>query len=93
MVRTCKAFLRIFKDQAPLDSPHHYAHARIINMISGAGLNAVGTPALAGYEASKNAVEAFTASLRWEMEKLWNVQVVAVNPSFHDTAMPARNVI
>jgi NAD(P)-dependent dehydrogenase (short-subunit alcohol dehydrogenase family) len=87
MVRTCKAFLPIFKDQAPRHSPRHYSDARIINMISAAGLNAFGAPGGVGYEASKNAAEAFTASLRWEMKKLWNVDVTAINPTFHETAM------
>jgi hypothetical protein len=87
MVRTVKAFLPVFKDQAPQHSPRHYANARIINLISGAGLNALGAPGPAGYEASKNAAEAFTASLRWEMKKLWNIHVTAINPTFHETPM------
>lgn len=75
----------MFKHQAPRRSPDHYGKARIINIISAAGLNAFGAPGAVGYEASKNAAEAFTASLRWEMQHLWNVKVVAINPSFHET--------
>ena len=47
-------------------------------MAAGSGL------AMTPYEVSKNAAAAFTDGLRLEM-KMFGIDVVAVNPSFHKT--------
>lgn len=54
-------------------------------MISMAGLSY--SAGLSCYHASKYAQEAFTSCLRTELDA-WNIPVISINPSFHDTPMP-----
>jgi 3-hydroxybutyrate dehydrogenase len=82
-IRMVKAFLPIFKQQAINQS---YRDSQIVNVISMAGMLSGGGLGLTPYEVAKNAAEAFTDSLRLEM-KMFGVQVVAVNPSFHKTPL------
>ena len=84
MVRSCKAFLPILQDQA---IRHKHVGARIINLVSVAGLAAM--PGGTAYAASKHAATALTSGLRGEL-KSFGIQVSAVNPSFHDTPIHAR---
>jgi short chain dehydrogenase len=77
MVRCCKAFLPIFKNQVNRD-------CRIINITSMAGrFQAV--PAMSAYAASKHAANAFSHGLRAECRSY--VQVTTVNPTFHSTPL------
>jgi NAD(P)-dependent dehydrogenase (short-subunit alcohol dehydrogenase family) len=78
-----KAFLPIFKRQA---AEQTYADARIMNVISMAGMISASGLSMSTYEVSKNAAEAFTDGLRLEM-KMFGVDVIAVNPSFHKTPL------
>jgi NAD(P)-dependent dehydrogenase (short-subunit alcohol dehydrogenase family) len=78
-----KAFLPIFKRQA---AEQTYGDARIMNVVSMAGMLSAGGMAMTPYEVSKNAAEAFTDGLRLEM-KMFGVDVIAVNPSFHKTPL------
>lgn len=80
MVRCCKAFLPILQDQA---TQRKHIGARIINLISLAGLSALPGGASA-YAASKHAAITFSDSLRTEL-RAFRIQVSTVNPSFHDT--------
>lgn len=82
MVRCCKAFLPLFKEQAFKKS---YEYARIFNLSSSAGTIS-GTTGLAAYHASKNAAVAFSTCLRIEL-KAFGIQVTTINPSFHDTPL------
>jgi 3-hydroxybutyrate dehydrogenase len=82
-IRMIKAFLPIFKQQAIDQS---YRDSQIVNVISIAGMFSGSGLGLTPYEVAKNAAEAFTDSLRLEM-KMFGVQVVAVNPSFHKTPL------
>ena len=85
MIRTTQAFLPILKSQA-ISRTHETA--RIINMVSMAGLIAMGD--FGPYNGSKFAAEAFSTALRHE---LWpyGIQVATVNPSFH--ASPLTNAM
>lgn len=78
-----KTFLPILKVQA-ISGTHQYS--QIVNMVSVAGMVSGGGLGAITYETSKHALEAFTNSLRLEM-KMFGIRVVALNPSFHDTAM------
>lgn len=82
MVRCVKQFLPIFKRQA---AGKTYHEARIVNMVSMAGLFD-GGGLFCPYVASKHAADAFTCNLQVEM-KVFNVKVTAVNPTFHATPM------
>lgn len=88
VIRCTKAFMPIFKKQTAQGT---YSNARIVNMISVAGMVAGGEFASA-YEASKHATDAFTTNLRLELRS-FGVQVVAVNPTFHATPMANTNNI
>jgi NAD(P)-dependent dehydrogenase (short-subunit alcohol dehydrogenase family) len=81
MIRTTQAFLPILKTQAIART---YETARIINMVSMAGLMAMGD--FGPYNGSKFAAEAFSTALRHE---LWpfGIQVATVNPSFHSSPL------
>lgn len=80
MIRTSKAFLPILKSQAVEGTYEN--KSRIVNVVSMAGLT-VGVSG-SSYHGSKFAAEAFSACLRVELEA-FNVAVVTVNPSFHET--------
>jgi NAD(P)-dependent dehydrogenase (short-subunit alcohol dehydrogenase family) len=82
MVRVCKAFLPLLKDQA-IQQTH--VGARIINVVSMAGMIIGGTGG-AAYTASKFAASAFSSVLRLEMQD-FKIQVSTVNPSFHGTPL------
>ena len=82
MVRCCKAFLPILKDQAIKQT---YTDMRIFNLTSMAGLVAGGI-GLAAYSASKHAANAFSTVLRLEL-KGFGIQVTTINPSFHGTPL------
>ena len=81
-VRCVKAFLPIFKQQS---AEQLYSDARIINMVSMAGLFSGGS-GFSPYVCSKHAADAFTCNLQIEM-KAFNVKVTAINPTFHGTQM------
>jgi NAD(P)-dependent dehydrogenase (short-subunit alcohol dehydrogenase family) len=85
LVRMAKAFLPIFKRQA---AEQTYGDARIMNVISMAGMLSASGLALNPYEVAKHAAEAFTDGLRLEL-KMFGVDVIAVNPSFHKTPLVA----
>lgn len=96
MVRMCKAFLPLFKEQAiqrrcqlhvvgEIPSPPIWS-PRILNMVSMAGTMTGSGLALTPYEVSKSAAEAFSNGLRLEMA-LWGVAVTTINPSMHRTAL------
>lgn len=82
LIRTTKAFLPHFKSQA---SKGTYSNARIVNMVSVAGMMSGGMFTL-GYEVSKHAAEVVSTNLRQEM-KAFGVKVIVINPSFHKTNM------
>lgn len=82
MVRTTKAFLPIFKDQA---TKHIYRNMRILNITSMAGL-VTGGVGISAYTASKHAANAFSSCLRLEL-KCFGIHVTTVNPSFHATPL------
>ena len=82
MVRCCKAFLPIFKDQAVKRT---YKDMRIFNVTSMAGL-VTGIIGLSAYAGSKHAANAFSSVLRLEL-KSFGIQVTTVNPSFHATPL------
>lgn len=81
MVRVCKGFLPILKEQA---IKRTHTDSRILNIVSMAGI--ISGPGLAPYTASKHAAVAFTAGLRMEL-KCFGIQVSSVNPSFHGTVL------
>lgn len=82
MVRCCKAFLPLFKEQAFNKT---YEYARIFNLSSMAGMIS-GSPGLAAYHASKHAAVAFSTCLRIEL-KAFGIQVTTINPSYHNTPL------
>ena len=82
IVRTTKAFLPLFKEQA---CNKIHTDARIINITSVAGL--VTSAGKSSYHASKFAAEAFSSSLRLELKSTFGIDVVTVNPSFHKTPL------
>lgn len=81
VVRTVKALLPALK-KAKATSPDSGYRPRLINVTSVAGLFA--THFLGAYSASKHATEAFTATLRMELE-IWGISVVTVTPARHRT--------
>jgi NAD(P)-dependent dehydrogenase (short-subunit alcohol dehydrogenase family) len=83
MVRCCKAFLPILKEQAIQQS---YQGMRIFNLTSMAGLVA-GLIGFSAYAASKHAANAFSTALRLELQSSFGIQVTTINPSFHSTPL------
>lgn len=81
-VRVVKTFLPIFKQQVVSNT---YMKARIINVVSTAGIFAGGIMTVA-YECSKHAQEAFTTNLRLEL-KPFGIPVVAITPGSHRSPM------
>jgi NAD(P)-dependent dehydrogenase (short-subunit alcohol dehydrogenase family) len=79
MIRTVKAFLPLLKAQA-----RDYKEARVVNVISMAGLVVGGFAA--PYHGSKYAAEALSTSLRMELRP-FGIQVITVNPSFHTSPL------
>lgn len=79
IIRTVKAFFPLLKAQA-----REYKQARVINVVSMAGLVVGGFAA--PYHGSKFAAEALSSCLRSELNQ-WHVKVVTVNPSFHKTPL------
>ena len=79
IIRTVKACFPLLKAQAC-----DYSDARIINVVSMAGLVTGGFAA--PYHGSKFAAEGLTDCLRKEM-RVFHVKVVTVNPSFHETPL------
>lgn len=67
-------------------SSSRFLRSRILNINSAAGILPSGGLAASPYEVAKNAAVAFTDSLRLEM-KMFDVDVVSVNPSFHATPL------
>ena len=59
---------------------------RIINLSSAAGIVAMGGVGASAYSMSKYAIDAFTQTFRYEARQ-WNVDVISVNPSFHQTPL------
>ena len=88
MVRSTKAFIPIFQKQAIQGT---YSDARIVNMVSMAGLFQGGDGSTA-YVASKHAADAFSNNLRLEMGA-FGVHVTTINPTFHQTPMANPNLI
>lgn len=80
MTHTVKSILPLLKHQFYKRS---YKHARIVNVISMAGLVS-GMPGCSMYMSSKFAAEAFSHTLRTELAP-FQIDVVNVNPSFHKT--------
>jgi NAD(P)-dependent dehydrogenase (short-subunit alcohol dehydrogenase family) len=62
--------------------------SRILNLTSAAGLNP-GGPFWTAYGASKHAAQNFTEGLRKELA-VFDIQVISINPSFHNTAIVAN---
>lgn len=87
-VRSTKAFIPIFQKQATAGT---YSDARIVNMVSMAGLFHGGDGSTA-YVASKHAADAFSNNLRLEMGA-FGVHVTTINPTFHQTPMADPNLI
>ena len=91
-IRTCKAFLPLFQQQAKQRSAGRantrasFHAMRIININSMAGQIPSGVFCLTPYEVSKNAAASFTDGLRLEL-KPWGIDVISVDPSFHETPM------
>lgn len=83
MVRCCKEFLPILKEQAV--NKRQYQGCRVLNVVSMAGL-VTGGIGMASYQASKFAAQAFTECLRDEL-KVFGIQVGSINPSFHGTPL------
>lgn len=84
MVRCCKAFLPILKEQA---ISRIHTDARILNITSMAGLVAQGAIGMSAYSASKHAANAFSQILRAEVFPSFQIQVTTINPSFHGTPL------
>jgi hypothetical protein len=80
VVRCCKVFLPILKQQSSL---HGYKGARILNVTSMAGVVPTGV-GLGAYSCSKFAAQAFSEALSYELQS-WGIQVATINPSFHKT--------
>lgn len=76
LIRCTKAALPIFKEQYP-------KRGRIVNITSMAGL--VDSPLMSAYASSKHAANVVSHSLRAECQNF--VDVVTVNPSFHETPL------
>ena len=88
LVRCVKEFLPLFQKQAAAGT---YSDARIVNMVSMAGLFSGGDGATS-YVASKHAADAFTTNLRLEMSA-YGVHVTTVNPTFHQTPMACPDLM
>jgi short-subunit dehydrogenase len=84
MVRCCKAFIPVFKDQVINET--HFG-GRILNITSMAGLISNGCIGFAPYVASKHAANAFSHFLRTELLSSFHIQVTTINPSFHKTPL------
>jgi NAD(P)-dependent dehydrogenase (short-subunit alcohol dehydrogenase family) len=84
LIRCCKAFLPLFKEQAIQET---HTGGRIINITSMAGLISNGVMGMSAYSASKHAANAFSHILRTELLSSYNIQVCTVNPSFHKTPL------
>jgi short chain dehydrogenase len=84
MVRCCKAFLPLLKEQA---TSGIHTGARILNLTSMAGLISQGAIGLAAYSASKHAANTFSHILRTEVFPSFKIQVTTINPSFHGTPL------
>lgn len=82
MIRVCKAFMPILKEQAFAGT---YKECRVLNVTSVAGL-ITGGFGLSAYHSTKHGAQAFTECWRAEMARM-NVTVCSVNPSFHQTPM------
>jgi NAD(P)-dependent dehydrogenase (short-subunit alcohol dehydrogenase family) len=82
MIRTIKAFLPLLKAQA-----RDYKDARVINIVSMAGLVVGGLAA--PYHGSKYAAEALSTSLRMELRP-FHIRVITVNPSFHTSPLTSN---
>jgi len=76
--------IRLVKACLPILMYQNYAHARIINMVSCAGL--VPNEFMSSYVASKFAAEGFSQCLRLELRN-FGIRVVTMNPTFHETPM------
>ena len=82
VVRCCKAFLPLLKQQVQLGT---HKGARILNIASMAGkVPCMGN--LTAYGASKHAVVAFSHGLRVDLLP-FSIQVTTVCPTFHGTPM------
>jgi NAD(P)-dependent dehydrogenase (short-subunit alcohol dehydrogenase family) len=84
MIRCCKAFLPLFKEQSIQDT---HRGGRIINITSMAGYISNGVMGMSAYTASKHAANAFSHILRTELISSYHIQVCTVNPSFHKTPL------
>mmetsp|Transcript_5292 Transcript_5292/g.8694 ORF Transcript_5292/g.8694 Transcript_5292/m.8694 type:complete len:398 (-) Transcript_5292:281-1474(-) len=82
-IRVIKAFLPFLKTQYG-GVGAKYGDARIINMVSMAGL--VHCVGMTTYAASKFAAEGFSNALRMELRD-FGIRVVTMNPSFHETPL------
>jgi len=82
MVRCCKAYLLIFKEQRKENT---YSGARILNLASVAG-KVCGGGILTAYSASKHAAVAFSHGLRLDIAS-FGIQVTTICPTFHDTPL------
>ena len=87
MVRCCKAFLQLFKDQS-VERTYADGGMRIFNLTSVAGLVTMGI-GMSAYAASKHAANAFSSILRVEL-KGFGIQVMTINPSFHGTPLVTK---
>lgn len=83
IIRMTKAFLPVLKKQS-ISGGHQYP--QIINIISVAGMTSGSGLGASPYEASKHAAEAFTNTLRMELQ-MFGIRVVALNPGFFDTPL------
>ena len=83
-IRVVKAFLPYLKNQYA--SSAAYKDARIVNVVSMAGLET--GMGMSPYNASKFAAEGFSSALRLELRD-FGIQVVTMNPSFHETPLTA----
>ena len=84
MIRCCKAFLPLFKEQSVQNI---HTGGRIINMTSMAGYMSNGMIGMSSYASSKHAANAFSHFLRSELISSYNLQVCTINPSFHKTQL------
>jgi 11-cis-retinol dehydrogenase len=80
LIRCCKAFLPILKQQAIQDV---HKGGRIVNLTSVAGL-VPGGPMGWNYSSSKHAAQTFTEGLRKEMA-MFGIGVTSINPGFTQT--------
>mmetsp|Transcript_9337 Transcript_9337/g.26669 ORF Transcript_9337/g.26669 Transcript_9337/m.26669 type:complete len:412 (-) Transcript_9337:134-1369(-) len=83
MIRMCKSFLPIFKNQS---LKLKYKDAQIQNVVSMAGMHPTAGGVAPAYQVSKNAAYSFSDSLRYEMTPL-GIHVTTCCPTFHDTPL------